>query len=940
MKRVLFLFLSAIMAMSSAFALQMTIVVDNPDGITPTYYDAGYNTVCRTLEGTQTTFEVEAGKTQRIYANNGFIIKKCTDQTDRSYTVYDSGRYVEFSLTEDKTLTFTTASDASLRDESFTLELDDPAAVIVTRADNTLYGLKEGNNTVRFDQWEDENEIRIRNSVYGVPLVDVLVNNVSKGAGKTSCTLYVSDGDLVKVVTKSDKPVAKHTVTLKADDPGYFLSVKLGDETLAPVFTGGTATLEADPGARLVITGDQENYKLNGIKVDGTPYWSTAATYSTNITKDTELEFNVTKYRTLHATVDIDDPTNVKVTQGYSYNGTILDLHSGKQSVEFTNKDDASNRLNISALPDCRIVSVTVGDTEITPAYGSYAVTMSDGDEIVIRSEKIVRDKTLVVYRSNSDLIDSFTFRFADNTNKYGFKEGYTTVKYADSDLPIYISWESEDIDEGTAAVYLDDARLDRETPGRDRFSISPADNSVLKIFHNGTPEFHDVTFDIPSGAGEINVTRDIVRHVTDFSAPVSVAAGTGFVLTVTEPDKIGSVTVNGQAAVAGLDGTYTFTVNAPTDVVVTVTGSGSDIPGGEWRSIGKGLTRGGLFGAYNLEEQRVYEIEIEQNQDDSSWYRTMLVNQNSAVARLLGAPAGEYFCFNIADPEKVYFEEVGFYGGIYFFSQICEENGWEISEEHPAQYARLAENVITWPANSIVAFNNSDGEWYHTNTTGLFAIALPGAELAETWKYLGKGKSYETTATMWYDLRPQERDVEVYESTLPGEEGRYLVENMFLDDFNSTAPLVVDTTDPDFGIIESQPTAIKDEQYGSPYIMSRSYYYINYLGYTRDSYLASQYGQFNITRKGNRINIPYGTESPYGSMMLYYPMTGQYLRPPYGQDAYIILPGETAVEAPAVDTAAGKPQYFNLQGIPVANPSAGIYIMRQGGTATKTLIP
>ena len=931
--------MAAIMAASSAFAVQMTIVVDNPDAITPTYYDSSYNTVCRTLEGTQTTFEVEAGKTQRIYANNGFVIKKCTDQTDKSYTAYDSGRYVEVSLSEDKTFTFTTASDASLRDESFTLNLDDPAAVIVTRADNTLYGLKEGDNTVRFDQYEDENEIRIRNSVYGVPLVDVLVNNVSKGAGKTSCTLYVSDGDNVKVITKSTQPVAKHTVTLKSSEPGYFLSVKLGEETVTPVFTDGAATFEAETGARLLITGDQDNYKLNSIKVDGTPYWSTASTYSTSITKDTELEFDVTKYMTLHATIDIDDPTNVKVTQGYSYNGTILDLQPGKQPVEFTNRDDASENLNISAQPDCRIISVTVGTTEITPSYGSYSVTMSDGDEIVIRSEKIVRDKTLVVYRANSDLIDSFTLRFADNTNKYGFKEGYTTVKYADSDLPIYISWESEDIDEGTAAVYLNDAELTRETPGRDRFNISPADNSVLKIFHNGAPAFHEVTFDIPSGAGEVSVVRDVVRAVTDFSAPLNVAAGTSFVITVSDPEKVEAITVNEQAAVAGLDGTYTFTVSGPTAVVVTATGSGSDIPDGEWKSIGMGHTRGGLFGAYKLDEHRVYEIEIEQNQTDTNWYRTMLVNRNSLVARVLGAPAGEYFCFNIADPEKVYFEEVGFYGGIYFFSQICEENGWEISEEHPAHYARLADNVITWPALSTVAFDNSDGNWYNTNNSGLFAIALPDAELPETWKYLGKGKSYETTATMWYDLRPQERDVDVYESTLPGEEGKYLIENMFLEDFGSTVPLVVDTTDPDFGIIESQPTAITDEEYGSPYIMSRSYYYINYMGYTRDTYLASQYGQFNITRKGNRIEIPYGTESPYGSMMLYYPMTGQYLRPPYGQDAYIILPGETAVDAPAADAAAGKPQYFNLQGIPVANPSNGIYIMRQGGTATKTLI-
>lgn len=882
---------------------------------------------------------MEAGKTQRIYANNGFVIKKCTDKNDHSYIAYDSGRYVEFTLSEDNTFTFTVDSDASLRDESFTLNIDDPSAVTVTRADNTLYGLKEGDNLVRFDQWEDENEIRIKNSVYGVPLADVLVNNVSQGAGKTSYTIYVNDGDNVKVISKSDQPAPKPVVTLKADDPAYILSVTLGGVAVTPQFVDGTATFEAEIGDRLAIEGDQDNFKLDNLLVDGTPYWSTAATYTTTLTKDIQMEFKVTKYRNLSATIDIDDPTNMKVIQGYAYSGTLLDLQAGRQTVQFTNKNDASNNLSISPLTDCAITSVTVNGNPATPAYGSYSVTMADGDEIVVRSQKIIRDKTLIVYRDDTSLIDSFTLRFADNTSKYGFSNGYTTVKYADTDLPIYISWESEDIDEGTGAVYLNDEQLERETPGRDRFYINPADNSVLKIFHNGPAASHQVTFEIDSKAGEIKALRDVVTEVADLAAPLTVHNGTRIDLTPADADKVEAVMVNDVALTPSTGGIYSFTVTGPTTVKVLAPGSGSNVPSGPWKSIGKGLTRGGLFGAYNLEEQRVYEIDIEQNQDEPSWYRTMLVNQNSAVARLLGAPAGEYFCFNVADPQKVYFEELGFYGGIYFFSQICEENGWDISEENPAFYASMTDNVISWPVGSIVAYNNTDGNWYNTNLDGAFAIALPGAELQDPWKYLGKGTSLEATATLWYDLPAQEREVEVYESTLPGQEGKYLIENMFLEDFGSNAPLVVDTTDPTFGIIESQPTGITDETNGSPYIMSRSYYYTTYLGYTKETYLESQYGQFNITRTDNRINIPWGNESPYGSMMLYYPMVNMYYRPPYGRDAYIILPGGTSIDGIADDRRPSGTRYFNLQGMPVENPSNGIFIMQKDGVTTKTVI-
>lgn len=365
-----------------------------------------------------------------------------------------------------------------------------------------------------------------------------------------------------------------------------------------------------------------------------------------------------------------------------------------------------------------------------------------------------------------------------------------------------------------------------------------------------------------------------------------------------------------------------------------------SNVPQGEWTSIGKGLTRGGLFGAYSLDEQHTYEIDIEQSVDDPAWYRTMLVNENSAVAKLLGAPAGEYFCFNVADPEAVYFEEMGFYSGIYFFSQICAENGWDISDEHPAVYATLTDGVITWPAGSAVAYNNTDGNWYNTNDEGAFAIALPGSELDELWKYLGTGISYETTATIWYDIKPAEHEVDIYECTLPGKEGKYLVEKMFLEDFGSNAQLVVDTSDPDFGIIERQPTAITDETYGSPYIMSRSYYYINFMGYTRDSYLQSQYGQFNITRKGNRIDIPYGTDMPYGTLMLYLPASGTYVRPPRGKDAYIILPSTSGIGTAVSDAAQeDATEYYNLQGVRIANPAGGLYICRRGTQVSKEII-
>jgi hypothetical protein len=52
----------------------------------------------------------------------------------------------------------------------------------------------------------------------------------------------------------------------------------------------------------------------------------------------------------------------------------------------------------------------------------------------------------------------------------------------------------------------------------------------------------------------------------------------------------------------------------------------------------------------------------------------------------------------------------------------------------------------------------------------------------------------------------------------------------------------------------------------------------------------------------------------------------------------YIYFPEETSVSNIAVDENAPV-EYYNLQGVRVANPSNGIYIQRQGNQAKKVLV-
>lgn len=48
---------------------------------------------------------------------------------------------------------------------------------------------------------------------------------------------------------------------------------------------------------------------------------------------------------------------------------------------------------------------------------------------------------------------------------------------------------------------------------------------------------------------------------------------------------------------------------------------------------------------------------------------------------------------------------------------------------------------------------------------------------------------------------------------------------------------------------------------------------------------------------------------------------------------------GESGVALPTVDNADAPVEYYNLQGVRAAEPSHGLYILRQGNTAVKVIL-
>lgn len=159
------------------------------------------------------------------------------------------------------------------------------------------------------------------------------------------------------------------------------------------------------------------------------------------------------------------------------------------------------------------------------------------------------------------------------------------------------------------------------------------------------------------------------------------------------------------------------------------------------WKSIGTGTWAEGPLDYYSdINAGDQWQVEIEEHQTNKGFYRIIPYNENSPLAELMGSADSTYIYIHAEDPTKVYTTGgesdastrenndwyTAFYGGFYV-SFYGPEAGW--NNENPG-YGTLADNVISFPANSHALYTQSG--WVLTNKGGKFKIFLPGAEVKD----------------------------------------------------------------------------------------------------------------------------------------------------------------------------------------------------------------
>lgn len=238
----------------------------------------------------------------------------------------------------------------------------------------------------------------------------------------------------------------------------------------------------------------------------------------------------------------------------------------------------------------------------------------------------------------------------------------------------------------------------------------------------------------------------------------------------------------------------------------------------------------------------------------------------------------------------------------------------------------------LQWPdAPEDSKWDTDPGEWYQYETDpGM--IILPGANYVDPW-----AETFEATwnENLIYALFAGVQNTTFAPTTVQhnSETGLYRINNAYQTLFtdlgagSNPTPLVFDASNPDDVQIELQHTGIS--QY---YIFSESWYEAQY-GDPEDPV---EYPMITLVENedgSKTLTIPYHSATLYdASASKFYYAAGY-------ESVLNILPNvNTGVES--VNTTNGAAEYFNLQGVRVANPAEGQLLIKvQDGKAVKTIV-
>lgn len=539
-------------------AFNVTVNVDDASKLT-LYLGSS----AQSLTNGDNVLDVKTGDRLYFSANTGFVLKQVNNGTSDEYI--SSLTSCSVSLDESKhdgaKWVVTTVTLDEVRTAVCKVTVDDASKVTLgTSGTYSKLNLENGVNNVKFVPGV-ESPLAVSAKDSNTSLYSVTKNGTSVAAAYGSYRIDVVDGDEINIV--ANYPNIDYAVKFNlSEKAGGFITEVLVNNVPVTNYLDDNFTVKV--GSKVTIKGNTNDYKLESFNVNGSDI-DFYGSYEFKITATSTVNIVAHKYGNMTAHVNIDDASHVTVYKGYSYYGNKADVKTGLNDVEIP---ESAPILSIAANDGFRLVSVTDGTTEYTDRDGFSEVNVKavDGMNLTVTTAALVRDKKAVVYVEDADAPSMMRFMRKDYTQQK-LATGYNTIEFYDGDSPFNTSVY------GTTSlnVYKNDELVTPPYAGAQSYSLTLADNDVVKLFFTKTPAKVEANITVDGDAEKLNVTKDRIVSVNNFTSALSCLEGTEVAFSTADGYAIKAIDMNGTAVTAETDGSYKVVVNSNSIINVKV---------------------------------------------------------------------------------------------------------------------------------------------------------------------------------------------------------------------------------------------------------------------------------------------------------------------------------------------------------------------------------
>jgi len=573
MRKFYSIILTALLALvsMSANAINVILNVDDPSRVN---VKVGYGGSPLTLTAGDNTITASEYDYVYITAKDNAFITKVTksvagqEDSDVYVSNMTESYFCVYSSDEGAKWTVTTANADEVRDGQCTITVDDPTNVQVQRSGTySNVELNAGDNTVKYIT-ASELPLMIGAKNYGTQLYQVKVNNEVKAPQGTMWSITPANGDKVEIFANfPDEEVNVKFNYSTEEAEGVITSVSVNDEN---VTNYNDADFKVKLGKKVTINFNTTDYNLTSLKINGaTQYPSNQIVFI--VTEATTVDIDAHKYGTVKANLNIDNPDNIIVYRGYSYNNDIIkNLKAGDNEIEIV---ETNAMIQIKAVSGSFITSVTQNGEPVSKDYSdAYNITITDGMEIVVKTGTIERNSKAMVYIDSRAAASTY-FNF-ERSDRYQveIQTGYNEIKFYEGDNPFGCSWYGQSY----SNVYLNNTIVNPLYEGSTTYNMTLADGDVVKIYLASNPSMLDATLTAAAGVDEskVNVTMDRITNVAAWSGKHSVLPGTEISI---KPETGYDVTVkvDNVERSADADGAYVVNVMANTAIEISTASSG-----------------------------------------------------------------------------------------------------------------------------------------------------------------------------------------------------------------------------------------------------------------------------------------------------------------------------------------------------------------------------